>query len=369
MFLLLLQLVVVVPIVMSGRVIVPVVVGRGRTVDAFSSLEVLRRRRRPFIASNGRASVTSLVFSTNSCSSSRHAHQNNRNRHTKFRLKSRNEYDDESFYYSTQVISDVDDTLKSSGGVNVGGVALGGIDVQYARGTHYPGVTEFMLHLSVGPMSLSSTHGESPLVPTTRTPAKIAILTARAEEFKLALELKPDNPLSVAFQRAGQEFLNMDDWGIGPVLYGSVAEWIVQDRKGLRKFNNFERLIQQDPTSSYMRYVYVGDTGELDQQAGETMVREYPQLVMAVFLHVVSGIRQREVAVPPVKFINGRPIVFFRTYVGAAVAAVQLGLMCPVGLERVIQAACAQLQDEPKNSDKWMDLERDIASANPIFKN
>ena len=30
----------------------------------------------------------------------------------------------------TQVVSDVDDTLKSSGGVNVGGVALGGIDVQ-----------------------------------------------------------------------------------------------------------------------------------------------------------------------------------------------------------------------------------------------
>ena len=37
---------------------------------------------------------------------------------------------------------------------------------------------------------------------------------------------------------------------VGPVLYGSVAEWIVQDRKGLRKFTNFERLIQQDPTGT-----------------------------------------------------------------------------------------------------------------------
>ena len=34
---------------------------------------------------------------------------------------------------------------------------------------------------------------------------------------------------------------------VGPVLYGSVAEWIIQDRKGLRKFTNFERLMQQDP--------------------------------------------------------------------------------------------------------------------------
>lgn len=43
------------------------------------------------------------------------------------------------------MISDVDDTLKSSGGVNVAGVALGGIDVQYERGDFYPGVAEFML--------------------------------------------------------------------------------------------------------------------------------------------------------------------------------------------------------------------------------
>ena len=37
---------------------------------------------------------------------------------------------------------------------------------------------------------------------------------------------------------------------VGPVLYGSVAEWIAQDRKGLRKFTNFERLIEQDPTGT-----------------------------------------------------------------------------------------------------------------------
>ena len=49
----------------------------------------------------------------------------------------------------TQVISDVDDTLKSSGGVNVAGVALGGIDVQYERGDYYPGVAQFMLELSM----------------------------------------------------------------------------------------------------------------------------------------------------------------------------------------------------------------------------
>jgi hypothetical protein len=39
----------------------------------------------------------------------------------------------------TQVISDVDDTIKSSGGVKIGDVALGGIDTQYERGEFYPG--------------------------------------------------------------------------------------------------------------------------------------------------------------------------------------------------------------------------------------
>lgn len=141
----------------------------------------------------------------------------------------------------TQVISDVDDTLKSSGGVNVAGVALGGIDVQYERGEYYPGVAQFMLELSRGPNS-----------PLTKTPPKVAILTARAEEFKMALELKDTSSLAVAFRQAG-EASGILNWGLGPVLYGSVAEWVLQTRKGLRKFNNFERLLQQDPTGTILQ--------------------------------------------------------------------------------------------------------------------
>lgn len=137
----------------------------------------------------------------------------------------------------TQVISDVDDTLKSSGGVNVAGVALGGIDVQYERGDFYPGVAEFMLEIS--------RYGLSDLDQS--SPPKVAVLTARAEEFKVALEIKRDSKLAVAMRTAGER-AGITDWGVGPVLYGSVAEWVVQFRKGLRKFTNFERLLRQDPT-------------------------------------------------------------------------------------------------------------------------
>lgn len=250
----------------------------------------------------------------------------------------------------TQVLSDVDDTLKSSGGVNVAGVALGGIDVQYERGDFYPGVAQFMLELSRRKSDGS----------TTNTPPKVAILTARAEEFKVALELKETSKLAISFREAGEE-MNIEGWGLGPVLYGSVAEWIAQHRKGLRKFSNFERLLQQDPTGTVLQYVYVGDTGELDQEAAETMLREYPQLVKAVFLHVVSDLPNPELPRP--KLINGRPILFFRTYVGAAAQATQLRFMDDQGLQRVMAAAVAKLTAVPKTSDKWIDLNRDLNEA------
>jgi hypothetical protein len=258
----------------------------------------------------------------------------------------------------TQVISDVDDTLKSSGGVNVAGVALGGIDVQYERGDFYPGVAEFMLEIS--------RHGLSD--EDSRSPPKVAILTARAEEFKVALEIKENSKLAVAMRTAGER-AGISNWGVGPVLYGSVAEWIIQFRKGLRKFTNFERLIQQDPTGTILQYVYVGDTGELDQEAGETMLREYPEVVKAVFLHVVSDQIDPPPIIPSPKFINGRPLVFFKTYVGAAVDAVQLGFMGPCGLESVIEAAKEKLGGAPRDSDKWRDIEHDIARADIILKN
>eukprot|EP00551_Chaetoceros_affinis_P002003 CAMPEP_0203654870 /NCGR_PEP_ID=MMETSP0088-20131115/36619_1 /ASSEMBLY_ACC=CAM_ASM_001087 /TAXON_ID=426623 /ORGANISM="Chaetoceros affinis, Strain CCMP159" /LENGTH=256 /DNA_ID=CAMNT_0050515303 /DNA_START=186 /DNA_END=956 /DNA_ORIENTATION=- len=247
----------------------------------------------------------------------------------------------------TQVISDVDDTLKSSGGVKIGDIALGGIDVQYERGDFYPGVFQFMLELS------RSTGDRS-------YPPKVAILTARAEEFKVALQLKEKSKLAVAFRKTG-EAEGIRNWGLGPVLYGSVAEWVNQSKKGLRKFSNFERLIEQDPTGTIFQYVYVGDTGELDQEAGETMLREYPEVVKAVFLHVVSETPYP--VIPSPKLINGRPIVFFRTYVGAASKACQLGLISETAMMNVVKAAQESLEQTSRTSEKWQDLYRDVGDA------
>ena len=270
----------------------------------------------------------------------------------------------------TQVVSDIDDTLKSSGGIEVAGIALGGIDVQYSRGTLYPGVAQFFYELSCYPVTKNKRHHEE----HRRTddsafflsPPKVAVLTARAEEFKAALEIKDTSKLAL-------KLTNVDptsNWGIGPVLYGSVSEWVIQNKKGLRKFNNFERLLRQDPTGNIMRYVFCGDVGELDEEAGETILREYPEVVLAVFLHVVSAEPPSNyppdgLDIPPSRLINGRPLVHFRTYVGAANLALKFGLLEPDALIRVIREAESDLKslNESETSSKWVDLRRDIDDA------
>ena len=98
------------------------------------------------------------------------------------------------------------------------------------------------------------------------------------------------------------------------------------------------------------------------------MLREYPEVVKAVFLHVVSDVLDPPPMVPPPKFINGRPLVFFKTYVGAAVDAVQLGFMDIDGLESVMRAATTSLANVPRTSCKWADINRDIARAEIILR-
>merc|ERR1719223_1825428 len=53
--------------------------------------------------------------------------------------------------YGVKVVTDIDDTVVSSGGLNIFGIALGGIDKQYKRKQFYPGVVQFALELSTNP--------------------------------------------------------------------------------------------------------------------------------------------------------------------------------------------------------------------------
>ena len=98
------------------------------------------------------------------------------------------------------------------------------------------------------------------------------------------------------------------------------------------------------------------------------MLREYPEVVKGVFLHVVTDDVEGPPYIPAPKLINGRPVIFFRTYVGAAVDAVQLGLMGVDGLQSVITAATEKLSSVPETSDKWVDIQKDLARADILLQ-
>ncbi|EKX49138.1 hypothetical protein GUITHDRAFT_136302 [Guillardia theta CCMP2712] len=267
-----------------------------------------------------------------------------------------------------QVITDIDDTVKSSGGVRLFwrvGPALGGIDTQYKRGDFYPGVFQFGLELaSFG-------------LPPNKEPAPLAVLTARARELKLFLALKPKTKLCVQYVKAATE--TFESWGIGSprwgvdcertVLYGSVMEWILQFRKGWRKFDNFKKLKEMNDERT--RYVLVGDTGEYDFECGERMAEFCPELVKGMFFHVVSEHDWKEagedgIPMPIDRYLNGVPVCYFRTYVGAARKAFRIKLIGVDEYLRIICAAQSALEqvDRPVTAGredlKWKDLQRDI---------
>ncbi len=89
-------------------------------------------------------------------------------------------------------------------------------------------------------------------------------------------------------------------------------------------------------------YVFVGDTGELDQQAGESMVRKYPTRVRALFMHFVSEARPAPPC-PPDRRLLDVPLLYFKTYVGAAVKAAGLGLLDAQGVQAVVDRALQEL--------------------------
>ncbi len=276
-----------------------------------------------------------------------------------------------------KVITDIDDTVVSSGGLKLFGIKFGGVDNRYRRGQVYPGVIQFALELSRSELPVDkSSNAQVEITSNNKlslNPDKVAVLTARANEFKFALALKESGMLCRAYRAVGISN-GLFEWGIGDVYYGSVVEWVLHNRKGLRKFKNFEIMLQRDdhnhkssigtaqrqsgrggpniseyPTRSY---VLIGDTGEKDEEAGELMARYYPSRVKAVFLHAVSRLKPKSgqnfldisVHIPADRNVNGVPIFYFRTYVGAAVKAYQNNLISKDGVMRVTESALKELE-------------------------
>lgn len=259
---------------------------------------------------------------------------------------------------STQVVTDIDDTVKSSGGVTLAGIPLGGVDVSYARGVFYPGVFQFGLELARSQRFLG------------QQPPKVAVLTARAKELKWALEITPSSPICVRYAEAGAAN-QLSAWGVGPVLYGSVKEWVCQDRKGWRKYDNFRLLRAGAPLQR--RYVFIGDNGasERDLEAAEQIIQTMPGALRAVFLHAVSP-NEQPAPLPEDTQLAGVPILYFRTYAAAAAKAVQHSLFKRRAMHRVLDAIEADMKEallgSAPGSDNEQLLLKELADARALAR-
>jgi len=212
------------------------------------------------------------------------------------------------------------------------------------------------------------------------------VLTARARELKFALALKPGDKICTAYKQTGM-INGAPNWGIDEVYYGSVAEWIFQERKGDRKFKNFELLLRSDEMKGRKNdYVLIGDTGEKDEEAGERIAKAYPNRVKAVFLHAVSSDnRGGNFVLPPDRVYNGVPFYYFRTYVGAAKKALNKRLISASGAGRIVDQArsefnaradrlkrASSLREKPIVEEKLIksqlkELEQDIERINEFM--
>jgi hypothetical protein len=109
------------------------------------------------------------------------------------------------------------------------------------------------------------------------------------------------------------------------------------------------------------------------------MLQHYPQYVQAIFLHVVSmdehAIQTNTVPIPRTKYINGRPILYFRTYMGAALLAYEHGLISWYGLHHMVNTISSVLQASSSSSssnqltkDQRYDLEYDLQRAKQVLQ-
>jgi hypothetical protein len=219
-----------------------------------------------------------------------------------------------------KILSDIDDTLYANWK-----------DKRYPAKTVYPGVRQLYAELS-----------GSPLEPEA---AVVTFVTAR-----------PEDPLGL-FENATHRALSERGLPRARVLSGAFTRLIGNDAIAEEKGANFRRYRSVFPE---YRFVFFGDSGQGDVAFGESIRALAPEAVTMVFIHDVVATpeeRRRELC--------GRGIHFCDTYVGAALAAFEAGLLSAEGLRRVGDAAERELGSVRFESDadrgaRMADIARDI---------
>ncbi|WP_438006890.1 phosphatase domain-containing protein [Sorangium sp. So ce321] len=228
-----------------------------------------------------------------------------------------------------KILSDIDDTFYANWK-----------DARYPEKTVYPGVLQFYAELDRGP-------GAEP-----GRPGDLTFVTARPGD---RLGLVEDATLRALAAR-GQL--------AATVLAGSFTRLIGNRTIAEKKLENFVEYRRLYPEYDF---VFVGDSGQGDIHFGQRMLELAPEAVKAVFIHDVvatSEYARLELAVGGVRL--------FDTYIGAALEALELGLLGPEGAVRVAEAAIAAFTAIPFPSHahrqpRRLELMLDVTRLNEVL--
>lgn len=214
-----------------------------------------------------------------------------------------------------KIVSDVDDTLCSSGGR-----FPAGCDRRFARHVIYPGVLAFYRELDLG----VSENGRWPGAAL----GNLVFLSARPHIYADVSE-------RVSHRRFERMRIESGMHCVPGLLSGTLSSgravfWNNYEPIARTKIKNWDEFSLLYPEFSH---VFVGDDGQGDVRAGLHMLASRPaRSVLAVYIHRVSGKSE-----PPPHRAAG--VVYFDTYPGAATDAARRGLIHPAGLRRVCASA------------------------------
>lgn len=123
------------------------------------------------------------------------------------------------------------------------------------------------------------------------------------------------------------------------MLYGSISDWISPSQRAIRKKNNFDTLFTSHKVvySDKISYILIGDVGEYDEEAYKLIANQYPDSIKAIFLHIVGNSNEEEEYIDYT--YQNIPIIYFRTYSGAAMKAYKYNLMTIEGVSKVFNSS------------------------------
>jgi hypothetical protein len=221
-----------------------------------------------------------------------------------------------------KVLSDIDDTLVSSGGSFPKGV-----DISFPKQSIYPGCLAFYRELNLGTSGEDNAerlrHGD------------MAFISARPHVYKDVSESATYSKIRKLQKERG---LHTSATLLAGSLDTGSRFLVTKDSEALaqKKYENFKEYLRIYPEFTC---VFIGDNGQGDVRAAELVMHDndISYLLKRTYIHVVHSLQETYVSDTSLRqYANTGNICYFSTYVDAAIDAYDMGLIRKTGLQRLM---------------------------------